>query len=201
MNKRSATASTDATEDTEATTALETSETVTPTAAETAPAPIADPAEELSGDKDWSKGAIVVSGDGEFPAKGKRPVIVAQTSEREPRQPEGTRFRDLTTPALKQKSYKDGADVYLRIGTEADMGKGRNLITVGGNIQQAGTKGLSDRVGDVHVGPASPVYAAINLAYNYGAREVEVLNASQDQQDQLAPWLAQIADKVKVTFG
>jgi hypothetical protein len=63
---------------------------------------------------------------------------------------------------------------------EAKAPAGLALVVVGRDVQQLAFAGLSAQEGYVCVGPAHPVYVAINLAHQAGATEVTVEGVPPD---------------------
>lgn len=155
------------------------------------------------GAKSWDSVLIAVGGPGsKIPLKGRRPIIVVQISEREKPQGEDTHRNRVETPPLRHVTYPEGADVYLRLGREADFGKNEPVVTVGVDFEQGGFEGLSDRHNILHVGPASPIYAAVDFAITKkGATKIEILYAREIDKERLKPYFDKITDRAEITFG
>lgn len=138
----------------------------------------------------WTNTTVVANGP--IPS-GAKPVIVVET-----------RTDDGDLDASRQ--YPAGADLYFRYSaheTLQGVDPGAQMHTLGATVMQGGFAGLNDHAQLVNVGPASPIYAAVNVAYKNGAKTVTIVGASPQQQAQLKPWFANplVADKVAVTFA
>lgn len=127
----------------------------------------------LDPNNNWAKHGALLVVDGSIPANNKRPVIVVETR---------TDGGLLDT----KRVYPKGADVYF--GNEADFGDNKPVVALGRDIAQGLTAGFSNHPHFINVGPASPVYAAANLAYIHGARVIEIIGLTDKQKAQLAPW-------------
>lgn len=148
------------------------------------PPPTADlPEVDAGGDgKDWSK-VLVLAGGGGMPRGETRPVIVAEV-----RGDDGAKAAD-------NQAYPKNADIYFRMDPDAQVGDGQ--LTLGVDVEQGLLGGLSPVPGYVHVGPAHPAYAAVNLATLKGATEVEVRGLSDFWKERLQPWFDGIAGDVR----
>lgn len=139
------------------------------------PDPIEDVAAADTGSNPWAElGALVVA-NGLIPAGNKRPVIVCETR---------------TDAGLldEARKYPAGAALYYRTPDGADFGKLGPVVELGKDVQQGLTAGFSDHPSLVNVGPASPVYAAANLAFIRGATAIEIVGLSDAQKAHLRPW-------------
>lgn len=146
-----------------------------PEAAPESPAVEAAPVVETG--KDWTR-ALVLAGGGMLPRGETRPVVVAEV-------------RGDDGALLSAQSYPKGADLYVRFDPAAPVGDA--ALTLGRDLEQGLLSGLSVIPGVVHVGPAHPAYAAVNLATLAGAAEVEVAGLSALWKERLAPWFDRIA--------
>lgn len=152
--------------------------------------------------KDWSK--VLVLASGAIKAGEKRPVIVVER-----RDPKG---------ALMAVDYPKGQDLYYRTHGGYDAGivhekhkgeegaafpEGADVLTLGENVEQGLTQGLSYTPGIIHVGPASPAYGAVNLAHlkfreqqtaadkpTTDLQEIEIQGLAKAEQAALQPWFA-----------
>jgi hypothetical protein len=172
----------------------------TPTApAATPPAPGADVAPDP--ENPWES-VLIVASPKAMPKNSRRKVIVVQTSAREAPEGEDTYRNRTETPPLKQLSYPAGADAYLRMGYEADFGDNQPVITIGLDYEQGGFQGLSERANILNVGPASPIFAAVDLAITKkGAKKIEIVGASEAEVEMLKPYFVDIADRAEISFG
>jgi len=145
-----------------------------------APAPpAAAPALTQPAVLDWSSVVIVAAG---APAPGeKRPVIVIET-----RGDDGKLIETRTYPA---------GDLYYRtdpsIGLGADPAK--EVVTLGVDVGQSGFGSFSTNPNNIHVGPASPVFGAANLAFLRGAMTIDILGLTPAQKIGLRPWFDALA--------
>lgn len=150
-----------------------------PSVAPTENATVEDAPVEAEGD--WSKVLIVAAGD--IPSKEKRPVIVVET-------------RDDKGHLEKGRTYPTKGAVYYRTSEEVDFGDKRSpVVTLGVDVRQGALWGLSEAPDFIAVGPASPVYGAINLAFQRGARKIEVSGLTDAQKAQLEPWLTHLRER------
>lgn len=142
------------------------------------PDPIEDAitADEAAADSKnpWTKGAIVVA-NGPIPTGATVPVVVCET-----RGDDGVLDADRKYPA--------GADLYYRTPDGAEFGKLGPVVELAKDVEQGQTAGFSDHPAFVNVGPASPIYAAANLAYIRGARRIEITGLTPTQKTNLTPW-------------
>lgn len=134
----------------------------------------------------WAEhGAMVIAG-GQLPANlGGRKVIAVEL-----RVPTYDRDKLLTgsTPDVDPSHYPDKADVFVRYSEDTPAPAGGQVLTMGVDLIQFGFGGLSPRRGAVCVGPASAVYAAVNVAFLEGATDVKVVGLSDADRAHLAPW-------------
>lgn len=152
----------------------------------------AEQAEAASPDEGWEKAVIVARG--RIPADASGPVIVVQTSER---QEVKASHRHTGLGAIKDSTYPKSAALYFAIGDEAQFGDRSPVARAGvrgrGNVAVFGYNKFSLRPGTVNVGPASPVYAAANYAYNKGARSIEIVGLKPDEITALRPWFDEVS--------
>lgn len=148
-----------------------------------APAPAEDPPVV---EAKWRK-ALVWAG-GKLPsASEKRGVVV-------------TEVRNDDGGLAKDARYPQSGDIYFRMGPDtedaplADFGaKTDGCLTLGENVQQGLLPGMSYSPSHVHVGPAHPAYAGVNLAVLQGAEEVEVQGLSPFWKARLQDWFDKVA--------
>lgn len=160
--------------------------------------PTAAPA--LEGEaKDWRDVLIVANGAERMPAKKDRKVIVAEArSQPDENGQGGGQF-------VADATYPKTADAYIGWAQIDEHGSVREIFPdvsapvfiVGQNLIQFGLGGLSRRAGYVSVGPAHPVYAAVNLAHLHGAQTVEIVGLTDTDKALLGPWLDKIKDEFK----
>jgi hypothetical protein len=168
--------------------------------------------DQPEGAKSWESAIVLVRGS--VPEGARRPVVVVQTTERQKAEPVMEGGKEVTAAPgthrnggvapLKNRTYPAGADVYFRVDPDADFGADRVPVVgvgVGLQVEQAGFEGFADRLGFIHVGPNSAIYAAVNYAYTRGAKRVEVVGLNEAEQKMLAPWFAGVAEKVEITYG
>lgn len=161
------------------------------------------PADE---ENDWAKyGAIILASEAGAPAKNKAKVIVVQTRTREPG--EVTHRDPSVHPAFVDQKYPDG-DVFVRFDKEIDFGdaaKNATVLTMGYELDQLATYGLEPRFGQVAVGPASPVYVAVNVAFHYGATKVKIFGVEDEERARLDAFFADgpepAYDKIEISFA
>lgn len=164
-------------------------------------------------DNPWEKGALIVAGAPKaMPTKGDRMVIVVENRLALPEDfdknpdPEFTSADDKATYPKKADIYFGYANVADSNGAEAarifpDAGEGE-VILMGDNVRQASHTGLTRKSGFLSVGPAHPVYAAVNLAWQRGARDVKVVGLRDDEREKLRPWFDEISPEFeKLEYG
>lgn len=177
-------------------------------AAATGQDPLAVSAGKGDDEDSWSSVLIVAGAPSRLPPGKDRKVIVVQSTQRE--EPavdeeagglQGT-HRNPSLPAIVQKNYPKGADAYLRFDNAIDFGDNQPVLTLGDNLRPAGSAGLARRMPYINIGPASPVYAAINYAILKGAGNITIDGLSKEEQLNLAPWLEHedFNDKAKIAF-
>lgn len=124
--------------------------------------------------------AAVVVANGKLPA-GALPLLVIMA---ESRKDDGS--DDTIT-------YDPGAQMYLRMTQSLDMGCPLGALkTVGVDVSQWAFAGFSPTPFAVNVGPAHPAYAAVNLAYNYGAKQIQVVGLSDHWKQVLQPYFDEV---------
>jgi hypothetical protein len=137
---------------------------------------------------EWAKALIVAGAPDRLPAKADRKVIVVQ----------------VTGEAGKGAIYPKTADAYLGYAQDGEEDPVFSeeitapIYLMGLNVRQFGFRGLSETSGFLSVGPAHPVYAAVNLAYQQGARDVKVVGLTDAERAQLRPWFEEIRSKFDV---
>lgn len=159
-------------------------------AAQAAPAPAPAPAPSLTApvEKSWSE--VVVLANGSIGPKEGRPVIVVET-------------RGDDGKLVDGRAYPTTGDLYYRTDPDVDFGidPAKPLLTLGVNLGQHGFKGFATKKNGVHVGPASPIYAAANLAFQRGATTIDVVGLTAAQKDQLAPWFDELSSDPSLPQG
>jgi hypothetical protein len=162
---------------------------------ETAETPLVD----LSPAAETTFAKVLVAAGSSYPptlADGRK-VIVPQTRARLDKDPAaegdyGHRHPSALPPHVKA-TYPKG-DVYLRFDAAIDFGAvgAAPVYTLGRDFEQGGTSGLSEHPGALNVGPASPVFAAVDLAHKLGATDVIIHGLSTEEAQALAPALVQV---------
>lgn len=197
-------------------------ETIQTPPADTATAPAApentsetagalETAEATAGDdsaaKKWQ--SVLIVADGDVPPNARRAVIVIQSSKRadpasSPKgEPDFGTHRKPTQAPVVETAYPKGADVYFAVDP-VDFGEGREPVVgvgMGRGVVQAGFPGFAERLGQVHVGPSHPAFAAANYAYTRGARKIEIVGLSPEEVEVLRPWFGEVADKAEIVYG
>lgn len=166
-------------------------------------------------DNPWAKhGAFIVAGAPKTMPKGKgdRMVIVAEN--RLPL-PEGDVPADFSSDDL-EATYPKGAAIYYGYATVVDPDKPADeqrrifgdstdegeVILMGDHVRQFSHEGLSRKTGWLSVGPGHPVYGAVNIAWQRGARDVKVVGLRDDEIKALKPWFDQISPEFeKLEYG
>ncbi len=140
-----------------------------------------DPAPaQLPADK-WSS-ALVLVGAATAAAGEKRGIVVCEAR------------ADDGSGTLAGVKYAQNGDIYFRMDPDCDFGaKNDGALTLGVNVDQGLTRGLSVTPGVVHIGPAHPVFGALNLATLQGATSVEVRGLSDAWKKTLQPAFDDIA--------
>lgn len=127
---------------------------------------------------DWTN-ALIICGAGTVDPM--RPTIVAES-----RADDGS----LATP-----TYPTGAALYLASGIGADSATfpgGSTVLALGRDLEQGLFSGFSSVPGIVHVGPAHPVYAAANVAWQNGATAIEIKGLSAYWKPVVQAWIDQL---------
>lgn len=156
-------------------------------------------------DNPWAKhGALIVAGaPGKMPTKGSRKVIVAENRLQVPEKDVPADFTSQDDKA----TYPKGGDVYYGYArvvdpnapdAEAnrifgDSAAEAEVVLMGDTVRQFSHEGLSRKPGSLSVGPGHPVYGAVNIAWQRGARDVKVVGLRDDEIKALRPWFDQIA--------
>lgn len=138
-------------------------------------------------DKDWKKVLIVAGGN--IPSGEKRVVIVVEHASEPTFHEDGSLDKGRET---KLQGYPTKADLYVRITPEVEFSGDAPVVTVGVDVDQVGVWGLTPDPRHIHVGPGSPTYVAINLAFQRGAQEVEVIGLSKRDTERLKPFVDRI---------
>lgn len=156
-----------------------------------------NPEPEVEGGK-WNK--VVVVAGGRIPANvGRRRVIVAESR--------GSATTDektgvVTAGELKTSGYPKDADLYYRSDSSVEFPEGASIYTLSDNVRASGFGGFSSR-GSVRLGNTHPAYAAANLAYHRGAKEIEIVGLKEDEKEAMRPWIEspKMPDGVKITLA
>lgn len=143
-----------------------------PPAAPETPAPPEDPIEA----KKWKKTLVVASG--RIPTNETRAVIIVEDR--------GVDAEGNQT--LKTEGYPTKGDLYYRTVEDVNFPDKADVITLTKDVFQGLLWGFSPSPRYVNVGPASPVYAAANIAWQRGAEEIEIIGLSDAQKAHLKPW-------------
>jgi len=146
----------------------------------------------------WSKVTIVANRKG-LPSGDLGKTIVIQAFDA-PKEGEAAQPSDTTYPA-KADAYlgyapsplpADGNTAAAVFGPAAENAQ---VFLLGDNVRQGGFRDLATQPGFLNVGPAHPAYAAVNLAFQMGARDVRIVGLREDEVERLRPWLEPVADK------
>lgn len=166
----------------------------------------AQPAATVEG-KDWSKGALIIVGNHSIPSGEKRPVIIVEEWSDVKLDDDGEMLAD-GAPVLKVDKYPTKGDLYFRTDLAVVFPDGAEVLTLGDNVQQLALWGFSPDIRHVCVGPGCPAFAAANAAYSRGARDIEIVGLSADQQARAKLYFDDIptnkvipAPDVKITFS
>lgn len=146
----------------------------------------AAPAAVVDG-KDWSKGALIIVGNHSIPSGDKRPVIIVEESS-DPKNGDDGYLAEGGAPVTKTDKYPTKGDLYVRISPEVNFPDGATVITVGEDVQQLSPWGFSPDIRHVCTGP-HPAFAAANIAYSRGARDIEIVGLSQFYKDRMQPFV------------
>lgn len=139
--------------------------------------------------KSWAA-VLVNAGAKAIPAAG-RPVIVVETLHEADKA--GVR-------ASKTTGYPKDGDVYLRANPDLDFGVAAETLTLGVDVRTKGAGGFAVR--GLSNGPGIPAYAAANLAWQRGAKDITIAGLSKADQDALAPWFTiKMPAGVKISFA
>lgn len=142
--------------------------------------------EIVEDDKNWDK--VLVIANGSIPTGEKRPVIVAEHQTQPVIATDGT---IASEGKIKSGGYPTKGDIYVRSSLDTEMPDGPEVLTFGVNLGIGGNGRFNGSPGLVNYGPVSPVYAAVNLAIQRGAKEVEVAGLTQAEKARLEPWFKQ----------
>lgn len=153
---------------------------------------------ELDSGKKWDK-TLIIAGGGRLGANEKRAVIVTEAriytlyDTLDEAAKDGIHATDGSTMAVKKVELKlDGyatkADLYYRTDPDVQFGGDAPVLTLGVNVEQGLFWGFSPEPRWVHVGPAHPAYAAANLAWQRGAKEIEIVGLSDFEKSKLQPY-------------
>ena len=133
---------------------------------------------------------LINAGAKTIPAPGRRIIVAEAMSEADK---DGVR-------ASKTTGYPKDADLYLRANPALDFNTDAPVLTLGEDVRVSGSGGFSLR--GLRIGPGLPAYAAANLAWQRGAKDIAIAGLSKADQDVLAPWFAsKMPDGVKITFA
>lgn len=158
---------------------------------------VSEPAPQVD-EKGWSRVLIVAAGTIKSP--GNRNVIVAEY--RAPPKIEGPEDNQVATQGeLKTSGYPKDADAYYRTDDAVTFPEGAPVYTLGANIRPAGVGGFARR--GLSTGPGLSAYAAANLAWQLGAKDIEISGLTKAEQAQMQPWLDshKMPDDVKIHFS
>lgn len=167
------------------------------------------PAPDLVGDPgDWDKVLIVANAPNSIQNRNGRKVIVVERRTQPDHKDGAGRFD-------AEAKYPTAADAYLgyadaNSSSEIDRvfpdAQGKPVFLVGHNIRQFSLGGVSRNQGYLSVGPAHPVYAAVNLALQQAperkageepTQQVEITGLTDYDRSILGPWLDKIAHEFK----
>lgn len=155
---------------------------------------------ELEGDaKAWKDVLIVANAPSKMPPRHDRKIIVAEA--RSQPDAEGGAGQNV------EADYPKNADAYVGYASVSDVaaetarlfpnaGKAP-VFLMGANVKQFGLSGVSRQHGFLSVGPGHPVYVAVNLALQMGAKTVEIHGLTDYDKATLGPWLDKIAGEFK----
>lgn len=147
----------------------------------------------------WRR-TLIVAGGGSIPGNvGRRKVIVTEHRGDAAYDDAGVKTAD---GELKTGRYAKGADLYYRTDASVEFPEDGAVHTLGDTVRVKGVGGFADR-GGVRTGPGHPAYAAANLAYQQGARDIEIAGVSKADQETLSTWFAsaKMPADVKITFA
>lgn len=146
---------------------------------------------------DWAKVVIVSDAPERLPAHKDAKVIIAERRTQPDEQGLGAGGFDETA------EYSGNGDAYVGYARVNEPGEAEAIFPkakapvflMGQNVKQFGLGGLSRQAGYLSVGPAHPVYVAVNLAHQKGAKEVEITGLTDHDKAVLSPWLEKIKDE------
>lgn len=145
----------------------------------------------------WTKVLIVAGATFDSKLADGRKVIVVQSTVRKKASDDFGHRNPSDHPEIAARAYPMGGDAYLKMDPEVEFGAipaAAEILAFGGNIFQMTTAGFERQAPHVNVGPASPVYAAANVAWQRGARDIAVTGVSPEDAATLKLWFAD-ADK------
>ncbi|AKU43437.1 hypothetical protein CPT_Sansa33 [Caulobacter phage Sansa] len=128
---------------------------------------------------EWAKALVLAGGGERMPNRDGRKVIVVQ----------------VTGVDADKATYPKSGDAYLGYaGGEEPFSSEITapVFLLGGNVRQKGFRGLSKISGYLCVGPSHPAFAAVNLAWQKGARDVKVVGLTDAEAAHLRPWFEEI---------
>lgn len=131
---------------------------------------------------EWARVLIVAGAPDRMPAKDDRKVIVVEL----PGEAGLGAIYPKTADAYLGYAREEGADPVFPFETAAP------IYLMGGNVRQQGFRGMSKVSGYLAVGPAHPVYAALNLALQQGATDVKIVGLSDAEKVTLRPWFEEV---------
>lgn len=148
-------------------------------------------------DKEWAKVVIVADAPERLPAHKDAKVIIAERRTQPDDKGFGAGNFDETA------DYSGNGDAYVGYARVNEPGEAEAIFPkakapvflMGQNVKQFGLGGLSRQAGYLSVGPAHPVYIAVNLAHQKGAKEVEISGLTDHDKAVLGPWLEKIKDE------
>lgn len=130
--------------------------------------------------------AVVIVGNHRFPSDRSDTLVIVTEERKITMSDDGEAVKDVQ---LKTSGYPSGADLYYRTDAAVEFPHNAQVLTLGVDVQQGMLWGFSPDVAWVHVGPASPAYAAANLAWQRGATEIEIIGLDDREKAQLQAFI------------
>lgn len=171
------------------------SDIATGAAASAATAPEAIAVDTSSG---WNRVVIVAGGSIPDKIGNARVIVVEQRSAAKFDEKTGEK---LSGGEVRASGYPKDADLYYRTDDTAQFPDGAEIVTLGDTVASKGVGGFSTR--GLRVGPGHAAYAAANLAFQRGAKEIQISGLKSADQDLLQPWFdsPKMPQGVAVTFA
>lgn len=91
--------------------------------------------------------------------------------------------------------YGAGASLYFRTDDSVEFPEGAPVVTLGVDVEQGQVRDFSSQPGVVNFACAHPAFAAANLAFLAGAREIEVVGLTDAEKVRLAPSFDELPDR------